>query len=59
MDLLSEMLSSLKCDSQALGTFDLHGAWGFDIEPVLPGYCYVGSCPVAWCRIGYLIVLSG
>lgn len=47
MDLLSEMLSSLKCDSQALGTFDLHGAWGFDIEPVLPGYCYVvvkGTC---------------
>ena len=47
MDLMSEMLSSIKCDSQALATFDLHGSWGFDIEAVLPGYCYVvvtGEC---------------
>lgn len=47
MDLLSEALTSLKWDSHALGVFRLHGDWGFDIEGVLPGYCYVvidGEC---------------
>jgi AraC-like DNA-binding protein len=44
---MSEMLSSMKCDSQTLATFELHGTWGFDVEPVLPGYCCVvvkGEC---------------
>jgi AraC-like DNA-binding protein len=47
MDLMSEMLSSMKCESQTLATFELHGNWGFDVEAVLPGYCYVvvkGEC---------------
>ncbi|GAB5101325.1 cupin domain-containing protein [Caballeronia sp. HLA56] len=51
MDLLSEALSSMKCDGHVLGVFRLYGDWGFDIEGVLPGYYYVvlsGSCWVSW-----------
>lgn len=47
MDLVSEALLSLKCDSHALGIFRMHGKWGLDIGGVLPGYCYVvvdGGC---------------